>query len=325
MPKNYRITSLRSKGWPARSTAAARRPKVIVAQPEIIVPGRRPGIFGRRPGIIAACIAVVLIVAGGTVAAIGTLGHHGTTSQLKGVGTWTFTGVNRALAASGASWYYNWKPTPGTMSGSSKVSFVPMIWDGSDVTTATLDQVKHEGHVLLGFNEPDSSSQANMSVQQALDLWPQLMATGMELGSPAVAADAATPGSWLDQFMSGVKARGYRVNFITVHWYGTEFNSGAAVQQLQDYLQAVYNRYHLPIWVTEFAMANFSSKSVPYPSDAQQAAFLTAATKMLADLSYVQRYAWFALPTWPTTGSTGLFSAGAASTEVGRAFKAAPA
>ncbi len=46
--------------------------------------------------------------------------------------------------------------------------------------------------VLLGFNEPDMSSQSNMTVSDALRLWPRLMATGMRLGSPAVAANAAT-------------------------------------------------------------------------------------------------------------------------------------
>ena len=62
-----------------------------------------------------------------------------------------------------------------------------MIWGPSDVTAATLNQVKSEGDDLLGFNEPDQGGQANMTVAQALSLWPQLMATGMTLGSPAVA------------------------------------------------------------------------------------------------------------------------------------------
>jgi hypothetical protein len=44
---------------------------------------------------------------------------------------------------------------------------------------------------------------------------------------------------------------------------------------------------------------------------------------MLASLSYVQRYAWFALPTSTGSGTTGLFSPGAVATVVGRAFEAA--
>ena len=244
------------------------------------------------------------------------------TSQRKGVSTWSVAGVSQALTESGASWYYNWGASPSGIATPAGVSFVPMIWGSADVTAATLDEVKTEGNVLLGFNEPDLSSQANMSVTQALDLWPQLMATGMTLGSPAVADDAATPGGWLDQFMTGAKARGYRVNFITVHWYGGDFSTGPAVQQLQSYLQAIYDRYHLPIWVTEFALANYGA-TVTFPTEAQQAAFLTAAASMLDGLPYVQRYAWFALPTSAGSGTTGLFNPGPAVTEVGRAFEQA--
>jgi hypothetical protein len=244
-------------------------------------------------------------------------------SERKGVSAWNFTGADQALAESGASWYYNWAATANGITGPAGVSFVPMIWGAANVTSATLSQVRQEGHVLLGFNEPDMGSQANMSAAQALGLWPQLMATGMTLGSPAVASGAATPGGWLDQFMAGAKARGYRVDFITVHWYGGDFATGPAVQELESYLQAIYARYHLPIWVTEFALTSFSGGSATFPTEAQQAAFLTAATKMLDSLSYVQRYAWFALPTSSGSGTTGLFDPGPSVTPVGRAFESA--
>ena len=244
------------------------------------------------------------------------------TSERKGVSTWNVAGAGQMLTESGASWYYDWGATPNGIATPVGVGFVPMIWGASDVTAATLDQVKSEGNVLLCFNEPDLSSQANMSVTQALDLWPQLEATGMTLGSPAVSSGAATPGGWLDQFMAGAKARGYRVNFITVHWYGGDFETTAAVQQLESYLQAIYDRYHLPIWVTEFALTNYGA-TVTFPTEAQQAAFLTAATSMLDGLSYVQRYAWFALPTSSGSGTTGLFNPGPSATEVGRAFEEA--
>jgi RNA polymerase sigma factor (sigma-70 family) len=245
------------------------------------------------------------------------------TSQRKGVSTWSFTGVQQALADSGASWYYNWGTTPGGITAPASVSYVPMIWGAANVTSATLAQVKQEGNTLLGFNEPDQGGQSNMTVTQALDLWPQLEATGMTLGSPAVSAGAATAGGWLDQFMAGAKSRGYRVNFITLHWYGGDFVTADAVQQLQSYVEAVYARYHLPIWVTEFALTNFGSATPTYPTQAGQAAFLTAATEMLDGLSYVQRYAWFALPTSAGSGTTGLFNTGPSVTPVGVAFEKA--
>jgi Glycosyl hydrolase catalytic core len=243
------------------------------------------------------------------------------TSSKKGVGAWGFTGASQALAESGASWYYTWSASPG-VSGPAGVQFVPMIWGAADVTASTLAQVKQEGDDLLGFNEPDMSSQSNMTPAQALSLWPQLMATGMQLGSPAVADDGATPGGWLDQFMSGAAAHGYRVSFITLHWYGSDFATAAAVSQLESYLQAVYARYHLPIWLTEFALANFGG-SPATPTPRQQAAFVKAATAMLQGLSFVQRYAWFGLEATSTDGSMGLFRSGAVPTAAGRAFEAA--
>jgi RNA polymerase sigma factor (sigma-70 family) len=245
------------------------------------------------------------------------------TGAKKGVGAWAFTGATQALSESGASWYYTWSATPG-VAGPPGTAFVPMIWGTADVTASTLSQVKQEGPYLLGFNEPDMASQSNMTPAQALSLWPQLMATGMQLGSPAVADGGATPGGWLDQFMSGATARGYRVNFITLHWYGSDFATGAAVSQLQSYLQAVYARYHLPIWLTEFALANFGG-SPTTPTQQQQAAFLTAATAMLQGLPFVQRYAWFGLQATPADGSMGLFGSGPAATTVGRAFESAGA
>jgi RNA polymerase sigma factor (sigma-70 family) len=241
----------------------------------------------------------------------------------KGVAAWAFTGAGQALAQSGASWYYTWSASPAVgVSRAGGPRFVPLIWGAANVTAGTLSQVRGEGPDLLSFNEPDMSGQANMSPAQALSLWPQLMTTGLRLGSPAVATGGATPGGWLDQFMSGAAARGYRVNFITLHWYGSDFATGPAVSQLESYLQAVHARYHKPIWLTEFALANFGG-SPQTPSRPQQAAFLTAATAMLQRLSYVQRYAWFGLEATPTDGSMGLFRSGPVVTTVGRAFEGA--
>jgi hypothetical protein len=200
------------------------------------------------------------------------------------------------------------------------VEYVPMIWGAKSVTAATLSQARSEGRTLLGFNEPDLGGQANMTVAQALDLWPQLMGTGMRLGSPAPAYGAATAGGWLDQFMSGAAARGYRVDFIALHWYGSDF-SAAATGQLRDYLTATYNRYHKPIWLTEYALINFSG-TPKYPTGSQQASFVTASTGMLAGLSFVERYAWFALPATDGSG-TGLYVDGHTPTAPGVAYRAA--
>lgn len=245
----------------------------------------------------------------------------------KGVGIVASTGVSTALAASGASWYYNWAATPNGISPSAGPTFVPMIKTSSNVNTATLNEVKHEGNYLLGFNEPDQANEANMSVAQALALWPRLEATGMELGSPAVSYGTNSTTSWIGRFMDGARARGYRVNFITVHWYGEHHWTDPAlnVYDLKAYLEQTYSLYHLPIWITEFSLIRFGSGRPVYPSPTQEAAFLTAAAKMLAGLPFVQRYAWYTLTGARNGGNTILYSDGTMTpTPVERAFKDAP-
>lgn len=241
-------------------------------------------------------------------------------SARKGVGVWTFPGVNTALDRSGAGWYYTWSTTHSGVSGP---GFVPMIWGGNSVTDSALAQAKQAGPYLLGFNEPDMGGQANMTTDQALSLWPKLMASGKILGSPAVAYGGNTPGGWLDRFMSGAQQRGYRVDFIALHWYGGDFTTPNAVAQLKSYLQAVHDRYHKPIWLTEFALIDFSGGGARFPTDAQQAAFVKDGTKMLDGLSWLQRYAWFGLGADDGKPSSGLFHSGPVETAAGRAFEAA--
>lgn len=244
-------------------------------------------------------------------------------SSRKGVSVWSFNGVNQALTQSGATWYYTWATGHSGITTPSGVGFVPMIWGPGSVTTTNLAQAKNTGSkYLLGFNEPDMSAQSNMTVEKALSLWPQLESTGMALGSPAVATGGATAGGWLDRFMSGAASKGYRVDFITLHWYGGDFNSSNATSQLKSYLSAVYNRYHKTIWLTEYALIDFSN-GTRYPSQAQQAAFVTSSIAMLDSLPYLARYAWFALPAADSGASTGLFQSGPKATQVGKAYEQA--
>jgi hypothetical protein len=112
------------------------------------------------------------------------------------------------------------------------------------------------------------------------------------------------------------------VDFVTLHWYGGDFRTANAVAQLKSYLTAVWQRYHKPIWLTEYALIDFGHNPARYPTGSQQAAFVTASTAMLDGLSFLARYAWFALPATPGAG-TGLFAPGGAPTEAGKAFERA--
>ncbi|MEU6554375.1 glycoside hydrolase family protein [Streptomyces sp. NPDC046915] len=242
-------------------------------------------------------------------------------AKKKGISAWKFNGVTKALADSNSGWFYTWSSSKGGIKPPRGVEFVPMIHDAGSVTNKELGRAKKQGKILLGFNEPDRSDQAHMTVDQALDLWPRLQSTGLRLGAPAVATGGNVAGGWLDRFMKGAAARHYRVDFIPLHWYGADFNAQRATGQLRSYLEAVHKRYKKPIWLTEYALIDFSSGTPRYPSKAQQAAFVKKSTAMLQHLSYVRRYAWFTLSTDHGDG-TGLYH-GAKANRVGAAYRAA--
>jgi hypothetical protein len=245
-------------------------------------------------------------------------------SPKKGVGTWYFENVNRAVIEVNVSWYYTWQPYTREIRQPPGVEFVPMIWDETFVNSEDLEVAKNSGSVLLGFNEPDKPDEANLTVEQALDLWPQLMAAGIRLGSPATASNPSLPGSWLESFIEEARARGYRVDFIAVHWYGENFRVDESVDALKNFLEAVYRKFRLPIWLTEYSLIRWTDPPV-FPTWHQQAEFAAKSVEMLETLPFLERYAWYSLP--PGTGdindSTALSDKNGDLTPVGIAYRRA--
>lgn len=194
-------------------------------------------------------------------------------------------------------------------------SFVPMIWD--EDTLASLPLLTVGSPAVLTFNEPDNRDQANMSVSDALSGWPQLMSSGVRLGSPATTmSNTLGETSWLNRFMTEADARGYRVDFIAVHYYPETSDIAA----FKSFLEKVHQTYNRPIWVTEWALADWDQPG--RFSAAQQKAFFEAGSQMMDDLVFVERHAWFAayddLDGWDLNSS--LISADGSLTELGRSF-----
>ncbi len=235
----------------------------------------------------------------------------------KGVGSVQSKNAAKELADAKVSWFYNWTPRDGGVSVPG-VQFVPMVWGPSDVNSAALEAAKKSNSgTLLGFNEPDNGGQSAMTTQQALDLWPQLEATGLRLGSPAVSWGAERSDGWFADFMAGVEKRKLRVDFIAVHIYAENFGPNA-VNELSSFLEATYARYHKPIWVTEFAMINFKGPS--YPTDARESEYLKQATTLLESKNYIERYAWFALED-ADSWKTGLYRTDGTATPWGKEYQ----
>ncbi|MCF8707486.1 glycoside hydrolase family protein [Rhizorhapis sp. SPR117] len=202
-----------------------------------------------------------------------------------GVGVWPVRGteaLRNELGRLNAGWFYNWQPKTNVENS----KFVPMIWSGRDLPYVLSTQSRE----LLTFNEPDRDNQANMDVDLALAYWPTLMLTGKRLGSPATSTgNEIGEESWLGRFMSAARKRNYRVDFISVHYYSSDKD----VEAFKLHLERIHQAYDRPVWVTEWALADWSNPSRFSPEE--QASFFRSASRMLDDLPFVERHAWFGL------------------------------
>jgi hypothetical protein len=191
------------------------------------------------------------------------------------------------LALIDASWWYNWwNYSPGSAPVATPgVEYVPMIWGDWPLWGDPAPGIAiGPADTLLGYNEPDYSAQANMTVARALELWPEVEATGARLGSPAP-SDSLGSGAWLADFMNGDGA-GYvpRVDFICLHWYS---ESVGRLGTLADYLDTMHALYGKPIWLTEVGSL--------YGGNAANATLITQVMDILAARPWVERVAWFTL------------------------------
>lgn len=191
----------------------------------------------------------------------------------------------------GAHWMYSWGNTL-REEIPDNVEFVPMFWGAGSVTQINIDrmiQFKNEDKIkyILGFNEPDGAEQANMTVDQAIALWPSLEQIGLPLVSPAT---VNPNNAWMQEFMQRADELNLRVDYVAVHHYG-----GDNVLAFVNKLKQTYEAYGRPIWVTEFAVAdwNAASPEANRYSEEQVAAFMEEALVALDAIDWVFRYSWF--------------------------------
>ncbi len=216
-------------------------------------------------------------------------------------------------------WYYQWKSQKSS-DASAGVQFVPMVFgkpdriDG-DVAYVTANKDAEGFQFLLGYNEPDKVDQANMTVEDALKAWPKLMGTGLPLVSPAA---ANAEGEWMEQFMEGVEKLGYRVDYIGLHWY-----SNPNPNNLLDKVERLYKKFDRPIWITEFAVADWDAKDISENRHSARTIkdFMKQVLPKLDRSKYVYRYAWFsASPSDAHLGSSALFNDDGTLTELGEVY-----
>jgi hypothetical protein len=245
------------------------------------------------------------------------------TSPKKGVGG----GENpEMLREIGVSWAYIWYIAANNFN--SVYQHVPMIW-GKDYDAATVTQVarSHPGSYWLIWNEPDYWQQANISPEQAAQLYRTLRPL---IKSADPTAKLIVGGvfnlnvGWLTSFRSEYyrlynewpQVEGWHVH----HYVGrTDYNTTAwrtALQAVRDWMPA--NGGVVELWLTEFGCLN---------SDAVAEQIMAEQVPWLEAQSWITRYAWYAVfatgPGCPScTGS--LFGDDGTLTNLGRLYRNLP-
>jgi hypothetical protein len=184
----------------------------------------------------------------------------------------------------GCTWWYTWTCQGASTPG---YEFVPMVKGHRKPMPATELAMFNDAGAknLLGLNEPERDSQGNVTVEEAIEAWPAMVAFAKEkklrLGSPGVSSDGQG-GAWMRAFMEQAQRKKLQVDFINAHWYRSA-DPGA----FEDWLKELNAAYRRPIWVTEF------NAMYTKADDQGHAQFLRGALKALERSRFVERYAYF--------------------------------
>ena len=217
-------------------------------------------------------------------------------------------GYEGDYAELGLAWAYNYDDNTG-VSLPPPVDFAPMIHDGvweplSDVQSRSAGwRSEPQPDYLLTYNEPDNASQANMSTNEVIGLWPALEALNVPLVSPAT---QGTEDAWENNFFSLVAANHYRVDYTGAHEYVPP-SAGSLISDLQ----SLYYTYGRPVWLTEFSPVDWSNTKSWSENDDYN--FLAEFMWQAESQDWLKRYAIFPFSgtnsagPWVDNGYSGTF------------------
>ncbi len=241
----------------------------------------------------------------------------------KGLAMGDNMGTKVKLNELNCSWYYNWGTKAFNNSIDSGVPHIPMMWGGYDDSKDDMQNLSTSSNYILGFNEPDIESQANMKFWDAIDVWDDYIAPKNKRNvSPAPAAPGGDSG-WLNHFMNGayichntfledgswglydvyqddaskkwVAGKADDVDAVCLHYYLAYIDPDGLVNAVNN----LWNTYHKPIWITEiglFGRKGYAATDMSYELENKRTEiqnYLTTIVNQLDSLDYVERYCWF--------------------------------
>ncbi len=219
----------------------------------------------------------------------------------------------------GLAWYYNWGRGSYAYDDNYKdLEYVPMVWGDTDVgkiRNKLQAAVNAGSKYILGFNEPDMDYKGggcNMETSTVISLWSHFLAFNdkIRLCSPAYAIWGEN--SKMVQFMAGVENK---VDVVCLHCYPADWNGGKAMADwfLEKVVDDAYNRYHKPIWITEYST---SGNGI---TQSGTASFIENLLPGLDSRDYVERQSFFSFNAEKFGGGLYNYSNGALS-ESGKAY-----
>lgn len=208
------------------------------------------------------------------------------------------------------------------------MDFYPMLWNGNFNASAIVSFLQANPGIkyMLVLNEPNLTSQSNMTPQQAAQLWPQYEAiaaqTGVKIVGPAITWGTMPgyedPVQWLDAFYAAYHAananRDPQIDYLAFHWY--DYGLDSQLDRL--------TKYNKPFWVTEFANWHSQMDGSQIDTLAKQGAQMTSMVATCESRADVFRYAWFTGRLNPDPHFTSLLGADGVLTELGTMYLSLP-
>lgn len=208
-------------------------------------------------------------------------------------------------SSSKISWAYNWASSTSGLAGG--IMFIPTLWGNTAAFTNSWQSNAQKAIAsgsthLFSFNEPDLSSQSNISPEAAATAYKTYLSDMFGGGSTKLCAPAVTNGGdatglgWLKNFMAACPT--CQIDCINVHWYG------ASISEFESHINdAITVANGKEIFVTEFALAGT-------PTVSASQSFLDDAMTFLDSSSAVTGYAYFMAAQGELVDGSGLSSLG---------------
>ncbi len=105
--------------------------------------------------------------------------------------------------------------------------------------------------LVLGFNEPDNSTQSNIPVATAINLWPSFLNPSIQVVSPATQANT-TGQSWFSSFMTKASAANLRVDVVGLTGTGGTPDRASERHPRELHQVGEGKTGTRPIWLTEW-------------------------------------------------------------------------